>query len=104
MIPPNNYFDHTLDLLAYYQRLANNYAQAVQQSGVKRVVYLSSIGAHLEQGSGIIIGHHKGEAIMNHLSGVGITFMRPVAFHYNLYGYVEDDKEPGLYCGKLRCR
>ena len=29
MIPPNNYFDHNLDLLAYYRRLANNYAQAV---------------------------------------------------------------------------
>lgn len=96
MIPPNNYFDMNLDLLAYYQRIANNYAQAVRQSGVKRVVYLSSVGAHLEKGSGLILGHHKGERIMSDLSGVAITFMRPVAFYYNLYGYVEMIKDQGV--------
>jgi len=48
MVPPNNYFDHNLDLLAYYRRLGTNYAQAIKQSGVKRVVNLSTIGGHLE--------------------------------------------------------
>jgi uncharacterized protein YbjT (DUF2867 family) len=81
MIPPNNYFDLNLDLIAYYVRIANNYAQAIQQSGVKCVVYLSSIGAHLAQGSGILIGHYQGEAIVNNLADVAITFMRPVSFH-----------------------
>jgi uncharacterized protein YbjT (DUF2867 family) len=28
MVPPNDYFDLNLDLLAYYRRLGNNYAQA----------------------------------------------------------------------------
>lgn len=96
MIPPNNYFDLNLDLIAYYIRIANNYAQSIQQSGVKRVVYLSSIGAHLEKGSGILIGHHKGESIMNNLSDVAITFMRPVAFYYNLFGFVEMIKLEGI--------
>ena len=96
MIPPNNYFDPNLDLMAYYPRIANNYAQAIQQSGVKRVVYLSSIGAHLAQGSGILIGHYKGEGIMNNLSDVAITFMRPVAFYYNLYSYVDMIKKAGF--------
>lgn len=96
MIPPNNYFDQSLDLLAYYHRIANHYAQAVKQSGVKRVVYLSSIGAHLEKGLGIILGHHRGEGIMNNLSNVATTFIRPVAFYYNLYGYVEMIKNQGV--------
>lgn len=96
MIPPNNYFDLNLDLIAYYIRIANNYAQSIQQSGVKRVVYLSSIGAHLEKGSGILIGHHKGEGIMNNLSDVAITFMRPVGFYYNLFGFVEMIKSEGI--------
>jgi uncharacterized protein YbjT (DUF2867 family) len=96
MIPPNNYFDQNLELLAYYQRIANNYAQAIQQSGVKRVVYLSSIGAHLAQGSGILIGHHDGEGIMNNLQSVAITFMRPVAFYYNLFGFVPMIKSDGF--------
>jgi uncharacterized protein YbjT (DUF2867 family) len=28
------------------------------------------------------------EVILNNLSGVAITYMRPVAFYYNLYGFV----------------
>ncbi|MBC8041940.1 MAG: NAD(P)H-binding protein [Rhizobacter sp.] len=96
MIPPNNYFDPNLDLMAYYRRIAGNYAQAIGQAGVKRAVYLSSIGAHLEKGSGILIGHYYGEGIMNTLSDVAITFMRPVAFYYNLYGYVDMIKKAGF--------
>ncbi len=96
MIPPNNYFDQNLDLPAYYRRIAGNYLQAVGRSNVKRVIYLSSIGAHLEKGSGILIGHHDGEAIMNALSDVAITFLRPVGFYYNLYGFVPMIKSEGV--------
>ncbi|MEO5893684.1 MAG: NAD(P)H-binding protein [Ferruginibacter sp.] len=96
MIPPNNYFDHNLDLMAFYRILAGNYVKAIRLSGVKRVVYLSSIGAHLEQGSGIILGHHSGEAIMSTLSDVAITFMRPTSFFYNLYAYTGLIKKEGL--------
>jgi len=95
MIPPNNYFDPTLDLLAYYDRIATNYAEAIQQSGVKRVVYLSSIGAHLDKDSGILLGHHNGERIMDNLVDVAITFMRPAGFYYNLYGFVNLIKQAG---------
>ncbi|MBC8112392.1 MAG: NmrA family NAD(P)-binding protein, partial [Verrucomicrobia bacterium] len=96
MIPPNNYFDPNLDLMAYYERIASNYAQAIQQSGVKRAVYLSSIGAHLAQGSGLLVGHHKGEAIMDNLYDVAITFLRPVGFYYNLLGFVPMIKSEGI--------
>lgn len=96
MIPPNNYFDQDLDLHEYYRRVAGNYARAIERSGVKRVVYLSSIGANLEKGSGILIGHHDGEAIMNDLADVSITFMRPVGFYYNLYGFVPMIKREGV--------
>ncbi|RZK27539.1 MAG: hypothetical protein EOO61_23295 [Hymenobacter sp.] len=54
MIPPNNYFDHNLDLAAYYKKLADSYAVSITQSGVKRLVHLSSIGAHLSSGNGIL--------------------------------------------------
>ena len=96
MVPPNNYFDHNLDLMAYYRRIGNNYAQAIQQSGVKRVVHLSSIGAHLDKGSGLILGHHYVEGILNNLSDVAITFMRPVAFYYNLFGFLAAIKNTGI--------
>ena len=96
MVPPNNYFDPKLDLMTYYRGVGNNYAKAIQQSGVKRVVHLSSIGAHLDKGSGLILFHHNAEVILNNLSYVAITFMRPMAFYYNLYGYVEMIKKQGF--------
>jgi uncharacterized protein YbjT (DUF2867 family) len=96
MVPPNNYFDLNLDLVAYYRRLGNNYAQAIGQSGVKRVVNLSSIGAHLDKGSGILLGAHDVEQILNELSSdVAITHLRPTSFYYNLLGYIDTIKAVG---------
>lgn len=87
MIPPVNYFDHSLDLTAHVRKIASNYAQAIQQSGIKRVVFLSSIGAHLAKGNGIIAVYYEVEAILNKLSDVAITYIRPTSFYYNLLGY-----------------
>lgn len=97
MVPPNDYFDHSLDLIAYYRRIGNNYAQAIQQSGVKHVVNLSTFGAHLEKGSGILFGAHNVEKILNELSSdVAITHIRPTSFYYNLYAYVDMIKNQGF--------
>jgi uncharacterized protein YbjT (DUF2867 family) len=82
MVPP----DFTVpDSIAYYRNTGNTYAQAIQRAGLKRVVHLSSIGAHLEQGTGIILGSHEIEGILNKLSGVAVTHLRPGYFYYNLY-------------------
>ncbi|HEY4965703.1 MAG TPA: NAD(P)H-binding protein [Puia sp.] len=88
MIPPANYLDPNIDLKVYVLRIAENYSEAIQQSGVKRVVFLSSIGAHLAEGNGIIQDYHEMEGILNKLKGVDITFMRPTSFYYNLLGYM----------------
>jgi uncharacterized protein YbjT (DUF2867 family) len=97
MVPPANYFDHNLDLPAYYHRLGNNYAQAIRQSGVGRVVNLSTIGGNLEKGNGILLGAHDVEEILNKLSSeIAITQMRPTSFFYNLYGYMDSIKNQGV--------
>ncbi len=97
MVPPNNYFDQNLDLLDYYRRLGGNYKQAIGQSGVKRVVNLSSIGAHLKKGNGLLVGAHDVEQTLNGLPAeVAITHMRPTSFFYNLYGYAEMIKKEGF--------
>ena len=85
MIPPHDFFDHSFDLMAYYTAIGNNYAHAITESGIKRVIHLSSIGAHLAKGTGIILGHYAAEQILNKLTDVAITFMRPTSFYYNLY-------------------
>ncbi len=97
MVPPGNYFDPNLDLLAYYIRLGKNYAEAIKSSGLKRVVNLSSIGGNLKEGNGILAGAHNVEQILNDLpADVTITHMRPNSFYYNLFGYVEMIKSQGM--------
>ncbi|MGI4805661.1 MAG: NAD(P)H-binding protein [Janthinobacterium lividum] len=97
MVPPNNFFDPKLNLLAYYQKLGSNYVEAIKASGVKRVVNLSTFGAHLEKGNGILIGAHDVEQLLNTLpSEVSITHMRPTSFYYNLLGYIATIKQAGI--------
>lgn len=93
MTPPN-YAE--VDMVTYYRRVAANYIQAIQQSAVKRVIYLSSYGAHLEKGTGIILGSHKAEAMFNELNAVDITHMRPAYFYYNFNGFLSMIKKTGM--------
>ncbi|CDF80262.1 NmrA family protein [Formosa agariphila KMM 3901] len=102
MVPPANYFDHNLDLLAYYKNLANNYAQAITRSGVKKVVNLSSIGAHMKEGNGILQGTFYVESILNALpSDIAITHIRPTEFYYNLLPQVHSAKENGFIASNI---
>jgi uncharacterized protein YbjT (DUF2867 family) len=97
MVPlHNNFSDPDFDLVKSCSRLANNYAQAIQQSGVKRVVHLSSIGAHTDKGNGILAFHYIVENILNKLPpDIAIAFMRPVGFYYNLFAFINTIKTQG---------
>ncbi|AYB33038.1 NmrA family NAD(P)-binding protein [Chryseolinea soli] len=96
MIPPNFHFNGNLDPTAYYRGIGETYAQAIQQSGVKRVVHLSSVGAHLDKDSGIILAHHDMEQALKKIPGIALTHLRPTAFYYNLLGFVGAIKKQGV--------
>nr|WP_199003479.1 NmrA family NAD(P)-binding protein [Flavobacterium sp. ASV13] len=96
MIPRANYFDPNLDLDAFTRKIGNSYAEAIKKSGVKRVVFLSSIGAHLEQNSGIIQRYNEIENVLHKLQDVSITFIRPTSFFYNLLAYIPMIKSQGI--------
>lgn len=93
IVPPN--FAQP-DQVEYYRRIGSNYSQAIQKSGVKRLVHLSSMGAHLDKGTGFILGSHHTEAILNELSDVAIIHLRPTYFYTNLYGFVDTIKGQGF--------
>ena len=93
MIPPN----YTApDSRVFYRTIGTNYAQAIKQAGVRRVVHLSSWGAHLDKGTGFILGSHDVEGILNKLPEVNVTHLRPGAFYYNLYNFVDMIKGLGF--------
>ncbi|MBW8244898.1 NAD(P)H-binding protein [Muricauda oceani] len=102
MVPPANYFDHSLHLPSYYTRLGSNYAKAIEQSSVGRVVNLSSIGAHMDQGNGILLGTHLVENLLNDLpSEVVISHIRPTEFYYNLLPQVHRIKNSGFMASNI---
>ena len=90
------FFDPNLDVIAAINGIVNNYKQAVLASGVKQVVHLSSIGAHMNKGNGILIFHHNAENILKQLpDDVSIKFMRPVGFYTNMFAFIRTIKAQG---------
>lgn len=45
--------------ILYYQNIGKTYKAAIANSNLKRVVHLSSYGAHLPSGTGFITGSYK---------------------------------------------
>ncbi|MFD2968757.1 NmrA family NAD(P)-binding protein [Sphingobacterium bambusae] len=83
------YFDKNFDLEAGHKRIAEIYAQAIQDAGVTKVIHLSTIGAHMPTGVGMLNPHFHVEATLNKLpQTIHIKFMRPVGFYYNMFGYI----------------
>ena len=86
-------FDKDLDFVSAFHQIGNNYKKAVEQSGVKRIVHLSSIGAHTDKGTGSLLVHHRVENILKELpDDVSIKFMRPVGFYTNIFRQLQNIK------------
>jgi uncharacterized protein YbjT (DUF2867 family) len=80
LIPPKM---DTPDLRAHYNKFGDAAVEAIKKSGVKIVIFLSSLGAELESGSGPVIGLHDVEAKLRKLKDTGIVFLRPGYFMEN---------------------
>lgn len=93
----NSFFDHSVDFVAGLSKIGENYRQAVEQSGVKQIIHLSSIGAHMAEGNGILRFHYNVEKSLNQLpADVHIKFMRPVGFYYNMFAFIPSIKAKGV--------
>jgi uncharacterized protein YbjT (DUF2867 family) len=91
-----SFFDQNLHVVAAITRIGEIYKHAIQRSGVKRVVHLSSVGAHMDNGKGLLAFHHNVENILNELpEDVSIKFMRPVGFYTNLFAFIPMIKTQG---------
>ncbi|NLR59283.1 NAD(P)H-binding protein [Chitinophaga polysaccharea] len=89
-------FDTSVDFIGGIAQIGENYKEAVERSGVKKVIHLSSIGAHTDKGTGIIRFHHEVESILRELpADVSIKFIRPVSFYINLFSHIHTIKSQG---------
>lgn len=96
-LAPGSFFDPNLDVVDAVTKIGSNYKQAIEQSGVKRVVHLSSIGAHTDIGVGMLKFHYNVETALKQLpDDVSIKFMRPVGFYYNMFEFIHSIKAQGM--------
>lgn len=93
MVPPN--YEGESDLIDYYEQIGKNYKKAIKKSSVKRVVFLSSFGAHLSKGTGVIVGSHRVEEQLKKLEDISLSRLRPGYFYYNFYGLTGTIKATG---------
>jgi uncharacterized protein YbjT (DUF2867 family) len=97
MEPPVNFFELGLDLYETVSRMGYLFSKAIRETGVRRVVHLSSIGAHTNEHNGILAFHYQVEQILGELPAeVNITFLRPVGFYYNVLSQIPLIKAQGL--------
>ena len=96
MVPPNF---TTTEWKKYIADTGRGYAEAIKKAGVKNVVNLSSIGAHLPDGVGPVSGIHFVELALNELDGLNVLHLRPAYFYTNFYHSVEMIKNAGIIGG-----
>ena len=75
------------------------YVQAIAAAGVKNVVNLSSIGAHMPDGCGPVSGLYQVEQALNALEGVNVKHLRPGFFFYNFFANIGMIKHMGIIGG-----
>lgn len=85
MVPPNF---GAADWKGFIGQIGKNYAEAIKAAGVKHVVNLSSIGAHLPEGVGPVSGLYRAEQALNELKDVNIRHLRPAFFYTNFYSNI----------------
>ena len=93
LIPPNS---HSSDFKAYQQKIAHNHLEAVKANGVKHVILLSSIGAHLRNGAGVVDGLGYLEEIFSQLKEVNVLNLRPTYFMENIFGQLGTIRQMGI--------
>jgi len=96
MVPPTY---SASDWKQHIAGIGKNYARAIAEAGVKNVVNLSSIGAHMPDGCGPVSGLFHVEQALNALEGVNVKHLRPGFFYYNFFANLGMIKHMGIIGG-----
>lgn len=93
MTPP----DFTASNYREFQRkVGDSVITAIQNSGIKYVVNLSSAGAHQHEGNGLIAGLAEQEVKLNQLKDVNVLHLRPAYFLDNALLNIPLIKQMGI--------
>jgi uncharacterized protein YbjT (DUF2867 family) len=83
MLPPD---EKTPDYHAHALKLIEAFSSAIEKNGIRYAVSLSSIGADKPEKTGPIVGLHRLEESLNHISGLNVLHIRAAYFMENTLG------------------
>jgi uncharacterized protein YbjT (DUF2867 family) len=98
LLPPE---PQSSDYRGLQDSLGEAITKAVRESGVPRVVFLSSIGAELAEGTGPIAGLHAQEKRFERLGKVEVLILRPGYFFENFAETLGLIKHQGINGGAI---
>lgn len=84
------------DWVVYSKQIAENYRIAIETNNIKKVVNLSTYGAHLTGGSGIIQSIRQLELEFRKLQHVDVINLRVGYFYLNLFTQIASIKSVGV--------
>jgi uncharacterized protein YbjT (DUF2867 family) len=99
MIPPD---PARVDVRDFQGRVTDAIAMAVEKSGIKNVVALSSIGADQISGTGPVVGLYELEQKLNRIQNVNVLSLRAGYFMENALAQIGAIKMMGSAIGPLR--
>ena len=98
MIPPHA---TSPDFRAYQDGITEGIAAAIEQTGVKYAVSLSSIGADKSDKTGPVVGLHYLERRLNEIVGLNVLHLRAGYFMENTLAQIGVIKTMGITAGTL---
>ena len=99
LIPPN---PSAADVLAYEEQISDAIVSAIEKSGVKHAVILSSFGADKQEKTGPVLGLHNFEKKLGVLAQLNALYLRAGYFMENILPQVGVIRNMGSMVGPVR--
>jgi uncharacterized protein YbjT (DUF2867 family) len=92
----------TENISTYQDKMGVAQIEAINKSGVKNVLFLSSVGGHTEEHTGIVAGLARQEQRLKEIEDVDVLILRPGYFMENLLGNIQLIKSMGVNGSPLK--
>src|SRR5262245_64348029 len=86
----------TENISVYQDKMGIAQIEAIHKTGVKKVLFLSSIGGHTEEHTGIVAGLARQEKRLKELEHADVLILRPGYFMENFLGNIPLIKSMGI--------
>lgn len=81
---------------AYQRQVTGKLIEAIENSGIKSIVNMSSLGSHMHEGNGIMAGTGEQEVRLNQLNAVNVLHIRSAYFMENFLRTIGVVKKMGF--------